>query len=124
MLFLSVLYLLNPMQKYLAEGMHTFSHALTHTNFSHHQEDHSSGREHTHEHKMITFFTKIFSSEEKTSDHEGVYFNYTLDKHFAKDYPVIDFKFKSRVTHIYYYTFNISKSVKIIPSPPPETFFS
>lgn len=123
-LFLSVLYLLNPMQKQLAEGMHTFSHVVAHTNFSHHQEDHASGREHTHEHKMITFFSKIFSSEEKTSDHEGVFFNYTLDKHVAHEYQNIDFKIKTVVTHIYFYTFQIPKSIKTIPSPPPEVFFS
>ena len=123
-LFLSALYLLNPMQKQIAESMHTFSHVVTHTDYGHHEEDHLLGLEHTHQHKMITFFSKIFSSEEKTNDHDGVFFNYTLDKHFAQEYPAIDFKFKSIVTHIYYYTFHISKSVKTIPSPPPEKFFS
>ncbi len=81
-LSLSIFYLLNPMQKQLSEGMHTFSHVMTHTNFGHHEADHESGLEHTHEHKMITFFSKIFSAEE-SSEHNGIYFNYTLDKHFA-----------------------------------------
>lgn len=123
-LSLSIFYLLNPMQKQLSEGMHTFSHVMVHTDFSHHEEDHLLGHEQTHEHKMITFFSKIFSSKEKTDDHEGVFFNYTLDKHFAQKYQNIDFKFKPLVTHIYHYTFHISKSIKTIPNPPPELFFS
>tara|TARA_R110002050_G_C8917003_1_gene511184 strand:- start:835 stop:1251 length:417 start_codon:yes stop_codon:yes gene_type:complete len=123
-LSLSIFYLLNPMQKQLSEGMHTFSHMMTHTNSGHHDADHNLGMEHTHEHKMITFFSKIFSSEEKTSDHEGVYFNYSLDKHFAQEYPAINFKFKPVVKHTHHYTFHIPKSVKTIPSPPPEKFFS
>ena len=123
-LSLSIFYLLNPMQKQLSEGMHTFSHVMTHTDFSHPETDHELGREHTHEHKMIIFFSKIFSSDEKTSDHEGVFFNYTLDKHFAQEYPAINFKFKPFVKHTHHYTFHISKSVKTIPNPPPETFFS
>lgn len=123
-LSLSIFYLLNPMQKQLSEGMHIFSHVMTHTDYGHHEEDHLLGREHTHEHKLITFFSKIFSSEEKTSDHEGVFFNYTFDKHFAQEYPLINFKFKPFVKHIYFYTFHIPKSVKTIPSPPPEIFFS
>ena len=123
-LSLSIFYLLNPMQKQLSEGMHTFSHIMAHTDFSHHEEDHFLGREHTHEHKMIAFFSKIFSSEEKNSEHEGVFFNYTVDKHFAQEYPNIDFKFKTIVSHEYHYTFHIPKSVKTIPSPPPEFLFS
>ncbi|MEM0517845.1 hypothetical protein [Aequorivita flava] len=122
-LFLAALYLLNPMQKQLVEGMHTFSHVLAHTDYSHHQEDHLLGHEHTHEHKLITFFSKIFSSEE-TSDHDGVFFNYTFDKHFAQDYPPVNFKFKTNISNIFTYTFHIPTSVKTIPSPPPETFFS
>ncbi len=77
--------------------MHTLSHAIAHTDTSHHQEDHLSGHEHSHEHELITFFSKIFSSEEKSDDHEGAFFNYTLDKHFAQDYPTIDFKFKPNI---------------------------
>ena len=123
-LSLSIFYLLNPMQKQLSEGMHIFSHVMTHTDSGHHQEDHELGRVHTHEHKMIAFFSKIFSSEEKTGDHEGVFFNYTLDKHFAQKYPAIDFKFKKNPNHIFYYNFHFPKSVKTIPSPPPEIFFS
>lgn len=123
-LSLSIFYLLNPMQKQLTEGMHTFSHVMTHTNSGHHEADHESGRVHTHEHKMITFFSKIFSSEEKTSDHEGVYFSYTFDKHFAQEYPAIDFKFKTNTKHKFFYSFHIPKSIKSIPSPPPEVFFS
>ncbi|MCB0466176.1 MAG: hypothetical protein KDC78_10975, partial [Aequorivita sp.] len=114
-LFLSALYLLNPMQKQIGEAMHTFSHVMTHTDYGHHEEDHLLGLEHTHEHKMITFFSKIFSSEEKTSDRDGVFFNYTFDKHFAQEYPNIDFKFKQIVNHIYFYTFHIPKSIKTIP---------
>lgn len=123
-LSLSIFYLLNPMQKQLSEVMHTFSHVIAHTDFSHHQEDHFLGREHTHEHKMITFFSKIFSSEEKTDDHDGVFFNYTFDKHFAQEYPAVDFKNETITKHNFYYSFHISKSIKTIPSPPPETFFS
>lgn len=123
-LSLSIFYLLNPMQKQLSEGMHTFSHVIAHTDFSHHEEDHFLGREHTHEHKMITFFSKIFSSEEKTDDHDGVFFNYTFDKHFAQEYPAVDFKKETITKHYFYYSFHISKSIKTIPSPPPETFFS
>jgi hypothetical protein len=123
-LSLSVLYLLNPMQKQIAEAMHAFSHVMTHTDYGHHEEDHLLGREHTHEHKMITFFSKIFSSEEKTSDHDGVFFNYTFDKHFAEGYPKVNFKLKPLVKHIYCYSFHISKNIKTIPSPPPEVFFS
>ncbi|SRX52419.1 hypothetical protein [Aequorivita sp. CIP111184] len=123
-LFLSALYLLNPMQKQIAEGMHTFSHVMTHTDYSHHEEDHLLGLEHTHKHKIITFFSKIFSSEENTKNHDGVFFNYTMDKHFAQEYPAIHFKFKSIVEHIYYFTFHIPKTVKTVPSTPPETFFS
>ena len=123
-LSLSIFYLLNPMQKQLSEGMHIFSHVMTHTDYGHHEEDHLLGREHTHEHKLITFFSKIFSSEEKTSDHEGVFFNYTFDKHFAQEYPPIDFKNETNTKHNFFYAFHIPKSVKTIPSPPPETFFS
>lgn len=123
-LSLSIFYLLNPMQKQLSEGMHTFSHVIAHTDFSHHEEDHFLGREHTHEHKMIAFFSKIFSSEEKTDDHDGVFFNYTFDKHFAQEYPAVDFKNETITKHNFYYSFHISKSIKTIPSPPPETFFS
>jgi hypothetical protein len=123
-LFISALYLLNPMQKQIAEGMHTFSHVMTHTDYGHHEEDHLLGLEHTHEHKMITFFSKIFSSEEDTTYHDGVFFNYTFDKHFAQEYPKIDFRFKTNAKHIFYYAFHIPKSVKTIPSPPPKKFFS
>lgn len=112
------------MQKQLSEGMHSFSHVMAHSDYGHHQEDHSLGHAHTHEHEMIAFFNKIFSSEEKTSDHDGVFFNYTFDKHFAQEYPNINFRFKPFVTHIYNYTFHISKSIKTIPSPPPEIVFS
>ena len=112
------------MQKQIVEGMHTFSHLITHTDFGHHEEDHALGHEHSHEHEMISFFSKIFSSEEKTNNHEEVVSNYTLDKHFKDEYPNINFKFKPLVKHIYHYTFHIPKSVKTIPSPPPKTFFS
>ncbi|QQX77451.1 MULTISPECIES: hypothetical protein [Aequorivita] len=111
------------MQKQMAEAMHIFSHVMTHSDYSHHQEDHVMDREHTHEHKLITFFSKIFSSEE-TSDHDGVFFNYTFDKHFAQKYPATNFRIKKNTAHNFYYTFHINKSVKTIPSPPPETFFS
>lgn len=123
-LFLSVLYLLNPMQKQIAEGMHTFSHFTAHTDSSHHEDDHLHGREHSHDHKLITLFSKIFSSDENNDLHEGVFFNYTLDKHFAQEYPTIDFKINTITNHIFWYTFHIPKSVKSIPYPPPETFFS
>ena len=62
-LSLSVLYLLNPMQKQIAEGMHKVSHLTTDTNHSHHEEDHLHGHEHSHEHKLITLFSKIFSAK-------------------------------------------------------------
>ena len=96
---------------------------MTHTDYGHHEEDHLLGHEHTHEHKLITFFSKIFSSEE-TSDHDGVFFNYTFDKHFAQEYPPIDFKKETSTKHNFFYVFHIPKSVKTILSPPPETFFS
>ena len=112
------------MQKQLAEGMHTFSHVMTHTDYAHHEEDHLLGNEHTHEHKIITFFSKIFSSEENTKDHNGVFFDYSLDKHFAKEYPTIDFNIKNISKHKFHYAFHIPKRVKTIPSPPPEVFFS
>lgn len=123
-LLLCILYLLNPMQKQFAEGMHKFSHAFSHIDISHHHNDHQLEREHSHEHKMIAIFSKIFSSEEKTSDHDGVFFNYTLDKHFAQEYHTIVLKFKPNIKHSYNYTFHISNSVKTIPNPPPEYFFS
>ena len=123
-LLLCILYLLNPMQKQISEGMHKFSHAISHTDNSHHHIDHQLEQEHSHEHKMIAIFSKIFSSEEKTDDHDGVFFNYTFDKHFAQEYPAVDFKKETITKHYFYYSFHISKSIKTIPSPPPETFFS
>ncbi len=112
------------MQKQIAEGMHTFSHVMAHTDYGHHDEDHLLGHEHTHEHKIIAFFSKIFTSEENPKDHNGVFFDYTLDKHFAQEYPTIDFNIKTTTKHNFYYSFQIPKSVKTIPSPPPEIFLS
>lgn len=111
------------MQKQIAEGMHTFSHVMTHTDFSHHEADHELGRKHTHEHKMITFFSKIFSSE-KNNEQEGAFFNYTLDKHFGQAYPKIDFRFLANTKHIFNYVYHIPKNAKTIFTPPPEVFFS
>jgi hypothetical protein len=122
-LLLSFLYLINPMQKQIAEMMHSLSHAIVHIDSSHHQEDHLLGYEHSHEHEFITFFSKIFSSEEKTNDHEGTFFNYTVDKHFVQAYPMVAFKLKPHTMHSFCYSFHISKSVKAIPNPPPEVFF-
>lgn len=113
------------MQEQIAKGMHGFSHSLFQTDSSHHEDEHVHGHHHSHEHKMITFFSKIFSSEsEGESEHDGVFFNYTLDKHFAQEYPSIDFKFHTITKHKFFYSFHIPKSVKSIPNPPPEIFFS
>jgi len=111
------------MQKQIADGMHTFSHVMTHTDYSHHEAEHELGRNHTHEHKMFTFFSKIFSSE-KTSGHEGAFFDYTLDKHFPKAYPKINFSIQENTKHIFNYAFHIPKNVQTIFTPPPEIFFS
>ncbi len=123
-LFLSAIYLLNPLQEYLVESMHTLSHLLIYSENSHHEKDHHMGHEYTHEHKVVSFFSKIFSSNEKTSDHDSTHFNYTFDTHFAQAYPKLDFHLKTPIKHIFSYTFHYYTSVKIIPTPPPEVFFS
>ena len=55
-LSLSIFYLLNPMQKQLSEGMHIFSHVMTHTDYGHHEEDHLLGREHASRNILFIVF--------------------------------------------------------------------
>jgi len=112
------------MQQQLAEGMHLFSHAISQIEFGHHDHSHSHDHEQTHEHKMISFFNKIFSSEETNNNHDNKIFTYTLDKHFADAYPKIDFNFTPIIKLRSKKTYQKRKGVKTTPTPPPEKIVS
>ncbi len=120
---LVVLYLLNPLQRPLLEGLHKVSHVISHTGSSHqHSLKHTMDKEHSHEHAVVGFFSKLFSSE--VPQEEKIFFTTDFDKHFAKQYPLLNLPINIFTKHTFFHPSEGPKSFHARTSQPPESFFS
>ena len=125
-LCISILYLFNPVQKQIIEVMHVFAHVIYSHNYSHH--DHENEHKHTqtkvHNHTIISYFSGMINSLEKSDYNEDYSFFYSIDKHFIQKYPTFKFHFNKYTKPSYYYSFRIIISDQTILYPPPEILFS
>lgn len=119
-LILALLYLFNPLHKPLADGFHKLSHALTHTSTGHqHDLDHKLGREHSHDHEFISFFSRLFSNDDTPSD-KNIVIESKYDKHILQQVALLKKTTYEVIEHQFFYENSIYKAELSVKTPPPK----
>ncbi|PVW14101.1 hypothetical protein [Marixanthomonas spongiae] len=121
-LSLAVLYLMVPLQRSLSEGFHRLSHALTNTSADHHHDlDHQLGRDHTHEHKLISFFSELFSTKDSPTEQDVLFQEIKYDKHLTQEYLTLKPEIPTSINHIFMYRYGTYSTPLSVQTPPPKT---
>lgn len=124
-LLLAVLYVAAPLKNMFVSGLHEIAHAITQTNAHHsHQLAHDHDEEHTHEHRIVSFFSTLFSSESDASASDNVIPQFETDKHIVQENETLELPLKPfRIDSYWYHSEAYITSFRNT-TPPPEPRFS
>ncbi len=122
-IFVAALYCLAPLQQPLADGFHKLEHTILNTNSNHsHELAHTLGSDHSHDHKLLSFFNDLFSDDAQ-GDEQPIK-EYKLDKHVVQQYVVQNYLIPPVSEENFSYSFTAySISIPYI-LPPPKSAFS
>lgn len=123
----AVLYGLGPLQKPLSIGFHKLEHAISNTSSDHiHSHElahkHNLVHGHDHDHKVLTFFNKLFSEDPHSDEQAPKELN--LDKHVLQDYTFKQTRFSPRKKGQFFFLAKHYGITLHCAIPPPRDFFS
>ena len=149
--FMSVMYLLSPLQTELYSFFHEISHQLEskfnsteshqhHTQNAinhHHDHDfstlevtaksehhHDDGIETSHSHQILSFLNAVFNTDESTNNSDKLLVETKLDKHIIPLTVINPEELPSITTlKIWFYTLKIDQMGFDVNTPPPKTYF-
>lgn len=124
-LLLAVLYVVAPLKNVLLGGVHEIAHAFSQTSAKHsHQLAHDHDEEHTHDHRIVSFFSTLFSSESDAETSDKIVPQFDVDKHFVQENEAEQLPLKPFRIAVYFYTSEKYTTSLQHTTPPPQGLFS